>query len=205
MVSGPLFFQAAFACPAEYEYTPKSGQPDAGGGKNQRPGPSILRSGKLPRAVAKTSRRKSIRIASENFDPAITFDAVAVDEKEEYWETTADVLKRVWRPHGNGPHICIALLRGLCVRMVAPATCSWTASVTWIVAPHIICFIRLFPESLREVVLLAWLAWCVLRSLPGRRGLVKTSDRLLAEQTTVAGFTPAAGMTTLRIARLLGL
>ena len=57
-----------------------------------------MRSGKLPRAVAKTSRRKSLRIASENFDPAITFDAVAVDEKEEYWETTADVLKRVWRP-----------------------------------------------------------------------------------------------------------
>ena len=97
MVSGPLFFKAAFACPAEYEYTPKSGQPDAGGGKNQRPGPSILRSGKLPRAVAKPSHRKTIRMASENFNPAITFEAVAVDEKEEYWETTADVLTRVWR------------------------------------------------------------------------------------------------------------
>ena len=98
MVSGPLFFKADFACPAEYAHAPKSGQPDEGSGANRRPGPSILRSGKLPRAVATPSPRKSTRMASENFNPAITFDAVAVDEKEDYWETTADILKRVWRP-----------------------------------------------------------------------------------------------------------
>ena len=98
MVSGPLFFKAAFACPAEDEFAPQSGKPDVGGRAKQRPGPSILKSGRLPRAAAKMPHPKFVRMASENFNPAITFHAVAVDEKEDYWETTADILKRAWRP-----------------------------------------------------------------------------------------------------------
>ena len=97
-VSGPLFFKAAFACPAEDEFAPKSGKPDVGGRAKQRPGPSILKSGRLPRAAAKMPHPKFVRMASENFNPTITFDAVAVDEKEDYWETTADILERAWRP-----------------------------------------------------------------------------------------------------------
>ena len=75
---------ADFACPAEPSH------------RNKRPGPSILKGGKLPRAVAKPSPRKSTRMASENLNHAFSFDAVAVDEKEDYWETAADVSRRVW-------------------------------------------------------------------------------------------------------------
>ena len=46
-------------------------------------------------------------MASENFDPAITFDAVAVDEKGDYWETAADISKRVWRsPWRRAAYMC---------------------------------------------------------------------------------------------------